>query len=419
VILVVKAIRREVVLAVEDWAEIRRLHFGEKLGIKAIERRLGLARNTVRKAVRRSTPPAYERPLRSSRFDQCDLRVRGLLAEFPDMPASVIAERVGWTHSESVFRERVAILRPLYTPPEPYQRTEYEPGELAQWDLWFPDVDIPIGDNQVARFPVLVGTSGYSRTMAGRMIPSRESSDLLEAHWQCLQDFGAVPRAGVYDNEGAIGRNRGRAGTKLTPAFQAFRGVLGMKAIVLRARFPEGKGVVERSNGYLETSFLPGRTFTSIDDFNVQFTSWLNEKANHRFHRTLRCRPSERMERDRAAMMPLPPVAPDVAFHFSTRIARDHYVRVHTCDYSVHPKAIGRTATVRASLTTVVVTVAGEEVARHHRCLVKHQALTDPVHDAARKQLQQERQLRAEGQIVAVEVEERDLDVYDRLLGVA
>lgn len=405
-------------LAVEDWAEIRRLHYGEKLSIKEIARRLGLARNTVRAAVRRPKPPVYERPQRVAAFDEYEPRVRALLADHPRMPASVIAERVGWTRSGSVFRSRVRELRPLYVPPEPYQRTEYEPGELAQWDLWFPPADIPLGDGQTARLPVLVGTSGYSRWLVARMIPSRESADLLAGHWRCLLDLGAVPRAGVYDNEAAIGRNRGRAGTTLTTAFQAFRGVLGMRAVVLRPYFPEGKGVVERSNGYLETSFMPGRSFAGIDDFNAQLAEWLEQRANRRMHRILRCRPTDRIAHDRAAMLALPPVAPDIAWRQSTRIARDHYVRVHTCDYSVHPRAIGRRADVRVDLDSVVVTVSGDEVARHRRCLVKHQTITDPLHAAARTQLQRDR-LQAAPSAAALDVEERDLSVYDRMLGVA
>jgi hypothetical protein len=34
------------------------------------------------------------------------------MAEFPEMPATVIAERVGWDGSMSWFRENVARLRP-------------------------------------------------------------------------------------------------------------------------------------------------------------------------------------------------------------------------------------------------------------------------------------------------------------------
>jgi DNA-binding transcriptional regulator LsrR (DeoR family) len=40
------------VITVEDWAEIRRLYLAERMPIKAIAKKLGLARNTVRHAVR-------------------------------------------------------------------------------------------------------------------------------------------------------------------------------------------------------------------------------------------------------------------------------------------------------------------------------------------------------------------------------
>jgi hypothetical protein len=47
------------------------------------------------------------------------------------MPATVIAERIGWTRSVRVLRGRVAQLRPLYLPPDPAGRTSYAPGEIA------------------------------------------------------------------------------------------------------------------------------------------------------------------------------------------------------------------------------------------------------------------------------------------------
>ena len=83
----------------EDWAEVRRLHRSEGLGIKAIARRSGLARNTVRAALAADTPPRYVRAPGGSRVDAFEPAIRELLAKFPQMPASVIAERVGWTFS--------------------------------------------------------------------------------------------------------------------------------------------------------------------------------------------------------------------------------------------------------------------------------------------------------------------------------
>jgi transposase len=301
----------------------------------------------------------------------------------------------------------------VYLPPDPAGRTTYRPGELAQWDLWFPPVDIPIGPGRVARPPVLVGVAGYSRWIVGRMIPSRESHDLLLGHLACLVDLGRVPRAGVYDNEGAIGRWR-RGVPQLTEAFQAFRGAFGMGVVLLKPADPEAKGLVERANGYLETSFLPGRRFGSPADFNRQLGSWL-VRANHRHHRTIGCQPADRIAEDRAAMLALPPVLPDPAFRTSTRLGRDHYVRVLSSDYSVHPRAIGRRVEVRADLGEVTVRCAGELVAAHRRSLVPHQVVTDPAHAIARAFLRDERRgLDASGPEPDVEV--RDLAVYDRLV---
>ena len=402
-------------LDVEDWAEIRRLHKADGLSIKEIARRLGVARNTVRSAVRSEAPPSYQRQGRGSAVDAFEPAIRELLSEFPRMPATVIAERVGWSAGRTVLQQRVAELRPLFVPADPCQRTEYRPGELAQWDLWFPPTKIPLGQGQAAMLPVIVGVSGYSRTIVARMIPSREAHDILLGHLACLLELGGVPRKGVYDNEAAlVSRHNGKA--TLNPPFQRFRGTLGMGVIVCKPGDPEAKGLVERANQYLETSFMPGRRFSSPQDFNAQLAVWLR-RANNRMHSTLRCRPNDRIVEDRAAMMSLPPVLPDPAWQETKRLGRDHWVRVGTCDYSVHPRVIGRRVEVRMDLDEVVVTCAGDEVARHPRSWAKHRTITDPAHEIARKVMNVFAAALAEDDHDDVEV--RDLSVYDRATGVA
>jgi len=398
-------------LTVEDWAEIRRLHRAEGLSINEIVRRTGIARNTVRSALRSDAPPEYRRVGRGSAVDGFEPEIRRLLMAWPRMPATVIAERIGWTRSISVLKERVHELRPLFLPPDPAGRTEYLPGELAQWDLWFPAVDIPVGQAQKARLPVITGVSGYSRVGVARMVPSREAHDILGGHLACLLELGAVPRSGVYDNEAAlIHRHGGRP--NLTEPFQRFRGTLGMGVIVCDPGDPEAKGLVERFNGYLETSFLPGRRFSSPQDFNAQLADWL-PKANRRVHQTLRCRPLDRLAEDRAAMVSFPPVLPDPALRLATRLGRDHWVRVGTCDYSVHPKAIGRMVEIRVDLEQVTISCSGELVGRHPRSWARHRTITDPDHDTARKVLRAARAGLATGLGGDDEVEQRDLAVYD------
>jgi transposase len=133
------------VIRVEDWAEIRRLRLSEEVPIRVIARMLGVSRNAVRRALASARPPRYERPPAGSAVDEFEPAIRGLLLSTPTMPATVIAERIGWTRSSSVLRARVARLRPLFVPLDPASRTSYDAGELMQCDLWFPAADIPLG----------------------------------------------------------------------------------------------------------------------------------------------------------------------------------------------------------------------------------------------------------------------------------
>lgn len=365
-------------LSVEDWAEIRRLYRGERMPIKVIARVVGCSRNTVRQAVRSEAPPAYVRVSSGSVVDAVEPRIRELLAAVPTMPATVIAERVGWEHSIRVLRSRVADLRPVYLPPDPASRTSYAAGEIAQCDFWFPPIELPVSHGQTrspALLPVLTMVCGYSRWASAVLVPSRAAEDLYAGWWQLIEGLGAVPRVLVWDGEAAVGRWRTRR-PELTLDCQGFRGVLGAKVIICKPADPEAKGLVERFHDYLERSFLPGRVFTSPEDFNTQLTQFL-VRANARRMRVLGCTPGDRVAADKAAMLTLPPVAPQVGWRASTRLPRDHYVRVDSNDYSVHPSVIGRRIETHGDLTRVWVTCEGTTVADHPRVWAKHQTIND------------------------------------------
>ncbi|QTE31067.1 IS21 family transposase [Pengzhenrongella sicca] len=405
-------------MSVEDWAEIRRLHRVESMAIKAIARRLGISRNAVRRALARDAPPKYVRQPVGSIVDAVEPAVRELLQAVPDMPATVIAERIGWDRSITVLKDRVRELRPYYLPPDPASRTQYDPGERVQCDLWFPPAQIPVGFGHTDSPPVLVMVSGYSRMIFARMIPTRQALDLIAGHWILLQQMGAVPKELVWDNEPAVGS--WRAGKpKLADEFEAFRGMLGIAVHQCRPRDPEAKGLVERVNGYFETSFLPGRTFTGPGDFNTQLVQWL-VRANGRHHLRIGCAPVTRWAADQAAMLTLAPVAPQVGWTTTVRLPRDHYVRLDSNDYSVDPVAVGRKVVVTADLEQVSVHLAGREVAAHQRCWARQQTITDSVHRAAALAMPSaaaEITAQPGPQVAGEDVEQRDLREYDRQFG--
>ena len=405
-------------LSVEDWAEIRRLHRAEKMPVKVIARVMGVSRNTVRAAVASDRPPKYERPAKGSVTDAAEPRIRELLKAYPTMPATVIAERIGWEHSVRVLRDRVAELRPAYLPPDPASRTAYAAGEIAQCDFWFPPVTVPAGCGQVrkpAQLPVLTMVCAYSRWLMAVLVPARTAADLFAGWWQHIGGLGAVPRVLVRDGEGAIGRWRaGRP--ELTGDCQAFRGTLGTKVVVCKPADPEAKGIIERAHDYLERSFLPGRTFTSPADFSTQLAGRL-ALVNTRPRRALGCSPAGRIGADKAAMLTLPPVAPVTGWRASARLARDHCIRLDSSDYSVHPGVIGRRIEVTADLSRVRVFCEGRLAADHERSWAWHQSITDPARLAAAQAMRRQR-VTAVRRPAEPEVQIRALADYDTALEV-
>ena len=388
---------------------IRRLA-GEGVPKAQIASRLGISRTTVIKAVASDGPPKYERTSTSTSFTPFEAAVQQLLKSTPDMPATVIAERVGWTGSITWFRDNVRRLRPEQRPIDPADRITWLPGDVAQCDLWFPPKKIPLEDGTKMLLPVMVITAAYSRFMVGRMIPTRHTEDLVLAMWDLIQDLGAVPRRLIWDNESGIGRGKRHA-----EGVAAFAGVLATTVQRLKPYDPESKGVVERRNGYYETSFMPGRSFASPGDFNSQFTDWL-AIANSRVVRTIKAKPIERLDTDKAAMLPLPPVSPAVGWFNRVRLGRDYYVRVDSSDYSVDPAVIGRFVEVSADLGRVEVRYEGRLVATHERVWARGMTITDPAHVATasvlREQFQRPRPvIDPDAGLV------RDLADYDRAFG--
>ena len=220
----------------EDWALIRRLA-AEGVPKAVIARRLGISRTTVVKAVGSDAPPRYERTPTATSFVAFEARVRALLEVEPEMPATVIAERVGWTGSITWFRANVKQLRPDHRRLDPADRLVWEAGDAAQCDLWFPPKKIPLEDGTARLLPVLVITAAHSRFMTARMIPTRKTQDLLLGTWELLQQLGRVPRRLLWDNEPGIGRGARRA-----DGVAAFMGTLATRLVLLPPKDPESKG---------------------------------------------------------------------------------------------------------------------------------------------------------------------------------
>ena len=121
----------------DDWAKIRQLFSTGQHSKREIGRLVGVSRGTVDRAFEADRMPKYHRAATGSSFDAFAAQVRVLLAVTPTMPASVLAERVGWSGSASVFRNKVAAIRPEYLPPDPADRWRVALDGSASPGTWY------------------------------------------------------------------------------------------------------------------------------------------------------------------------------------------------------------------------------------------------------------------------------------------
>jgi transposase len=400
---------RTEVVGVEQWAEIRRLHFVKGLSQREIHRRTGLHRDTIRRALTSSEPPVYRRAAAGSKLDAFKDEIHRLLRDEPKLPGVRVRELLaplGCTAGKTVIDDYLREVRPLFAPPpRVFQRTVYRPGEICQFDVWQPRVEVPVGHGQARRGWVVVACLGYSRAGAGVLVFSTQTEDLLAGISGCLERLGGLPQTLVWDRQAGIHGHDGRP----SEAFAGFCGRLRVGWRFCEPADPQAKGAVERLQGYAETNFEPGRQFANELDFQDQLDGWFT-RVNARTHKTLRQRPVDRLAHELELMSPLPEAMPDTARRWVTRVAPDPYLRVDTNDYSLDPGLVGRRVEVSVDQrqVTAVALDTGELACRHARCFARHRMITALEHARTLKTQR--------ARPVETPVEVRPLARYDALI---
>jgi O-antigen/teichoic acid export membrane protein len=309
-------------------------------------------------------------------------QIRELLAERPTMPTTLVAERIGWNRSAEVLLERVTELRP--TASDRYQHmTEitHPPGQIAQFGVWFPPVEIPVGFGQsrsARQLPVLIMVTGYSRWLSAILIPSMYAQDLFAGLWELIAAHGRVAQTLTWDKDYTVGA--WAAGEpQIVMNYRGFCRAAGARCVIESPADLATRGLAELAIADLERSFLPGRAFVSPADFNAQLTGWL-ATANARDCRQLGHAPAALVDADRQAMLPLPSAPPATGWHLSLKVGSQAVVRFDSNTYSLAPEVLGRRAELLADLRQIRVLCDGKLAASHERVWARGRTVTDPGH---------------------------------------
>jgi len=185
----------------DQTAEVLRLSFVEGLSVRAIARRLSMARRTVRRLLGRGLPTPREPapPTRPSMLDRFAPQLRGWLEQTPELSAPAALERLrplGYSGGVSILRERMSALRPR-APREAFLTLDFQPGEAAQVDWADFGFAVPGCPRRVSAFVMALC---YSRYLYIEFVLSQSMGSFLRCMERGLAFFGGTTLVDIYDN---------------------------------------------------------------------------------------------------------------------------------------------------------------------------------------------------------------------------
>jgi transposase len=372
-------------MTVAQWAEIRRLSHIEGMSQRAIVRRLGCCRLTVKKSLTMEQPPdETKRPARGSILDPYKSKINDLVAKYPELSAVRVLEEIrkgpnGYPGKVTLVRQYVGQIRPRRA--RVYQEVFYEPAQAMQVD-WGTCGRIVIGGT-TRTVSVFVAVLCYSRLCYIEFCLSQRKSEFYRSLVHAIEFFGGSPRQIIFDNLKAAVLNGSGRYACLHPEFLSLCGHFYLEPIACTRRDPESKGVVEAKVRYVKRNALPGRDEELIEFENyVQLArTWRDEVANVRLHQTTKERPVDRFAKERELLRPLPSLAFDTD-EIVTAFVNSH-ARIHFDGnrYSVPPQLARKTVVLRANRDHLRVISQGEQVACHARCYDRNQLIRLPDHE--------------------------------------
>lgn len=276
----------------------------EGMPIREISRQLRLSRNAVRRIIAQSGQ--MPQGIRPPTLILDPERLRQLHQEC-DGYAQRMAEKLREEHGIAVkYSTLTRHLRDLGICAPMNQRCERvpdEPGAEMQHDT--------------SPFMLLVGSQRlrlqasllYLRYSKRRYLQFYPVFDRF--HMKCflhlaLMHWGYAPRICVIDNTN-LARLRGLgANAVIVPEMEALAKGYGFRFLCHAPGHPDRKAGEERSFLTVETNFVPGRTFQSLEDLNRQALEWSTVRLEQRPQGKAGLIPAQAFEHERAFLTQLP-----------------------------------------------------------------------------------------------------------------
>ncbi len=367
----------------EAWTTIRYLH-AEGVPIRAICRELGVARNTVRQALRGERAPTYERPSRPNpKLAPFEAQVRAWYFGEKLIGSRILRElrARGYDGHRSALYRFLSTLKAEVPSAKVTERFETPPGQQAQFD-WSP-YTIELG-GELTRVIVFGMVLGYSRRKHYSASLDETQASIYEALESCLHHFGGAPKQLLVDNAKAFVLDANPAHFRWNPQFLELCGHYRLRPTACQPYRPRTKGKIERPFFYLEQQFVKGQRFASLQHFLDELAAFERDDLDVRVHTTTQERPIDRFAREQPHLTPLPEQRFVGTLALSRKVSWDCLVSYQGSRYSVPATAAGKRVWLLPSRGShlLVLDAKRDVLAEHQLSATKGTIVMRPEHYA-------------------------------------
>jgi len=376
-------------LTVDDYYRIRYLHHQKGMSQREIAAQLGHTWRSVKKALKRSAPPGYQRkkPVPHPVLQVYMTLIDAWLKDDQSRPKKQrhtakriydrLVEEHNFTGSLSAVQRYVAHKKS--TSGEVFYPLEFEPGEEAQVDWgegWIEKNGLP------QKAMIFCMRLCYSTASFVYAYPFQKLDGNQRGHVRAFEFFGGVARRQAYDNlKTAVKKIEKGHDRELQERFKEMRSHYVFESRFCNPAHGNEKGHVENLVKYAQRTFMtPIPSCSSFEELNAYLLERclrdLDQKVPARGNKTRR----ELLEEERPFFLPLPSERFDPCINLKRTVSKQSLICFEKNDYSVPVRYAYHSADVKGYVDHVDIYVHGERVASHQRSLESGQFILDYEH---------------------------------------
>lgn len=361
----------------DDFDLIRRMVLVDGFSQREVARRLGVSRDSIKKAMLNPEPIPYTLARSKSRpvMDGVTPIIKAWLEQDRGAPRKQrhtavriferLREEYNFTGSRRSVSDLVRLLKDDAQRPEVLCPIEHPPGQEVQIDWGEGHVII---NGQPTKVMVFCARSAYSKATFVRAYHRDDMVSFLDAHVWLFEQLGGVPLKLAYDNLKTavthvyVGSQRG-----LTARFMALRSHYLFDSRFCNVARGNEKGHVENSVKRSERTYMtPVPDVASLDSLNAHFAQW-TQRDLARVGAATGLTYGTLLEQERQVFRPLPPNRFLACTLQSLRVDQRSTVPHDRSRYSVPVEYATKPVVVRAFIDRIEVLHQHTIIAVHDR----------------------------------------------------